>query len=308
VTCRECYENGKKKLGQTGIVEAETDARLLLEQLCGLSFHDLLAHGDRELPERSRQLYEAALALRERRIPLQRILGTQDFMGLTFLVNGQVLIPRQDTEILVEEALRELHDGMRILDLCTGSGCVLISLLRYSSGCRGVGTDISPQALAVAKENAGRILGGPSQSGAGEAAGRMPGGPAPAGAEAAADWIRSDMWENVDGVFDLIVSNPPYIRTRDIPGLMPEVRLHEPIQALDGGEDGLAFYRNIISGSRAYLAREGKLFLEIGYDQARSIVGQMEEAGFSGIRVVKDYGGRDRVVRGVLGKDGSEDV
>ena len=156
---QDCYETGWKRLLEAGIEEAALDARLLLEQTCGTDRNTLLVHGDREVNEREQQAYEEAIARRSRRIPLQQITGNQEFMGLAFQVNEHVLVPRQDTEILVEEVLRELQDGMRVLDLCTGSGCILISLLHYSNRCQGVGTDISPEALDVARKNGAALLG-----------------------------------------------------------------------------------------------------------------------------------------------------
>lgn len=265
-------------LQSAGIEEAECDARLLLEYSCKISQSDLLAHGDRTAEPQDQAAYEDLLARRSSRIPLQLLTGVQEFMGLEFAVNGHVLIPRQDTEILVEEALRDLHDGMRILDMCTGSGCILISLLRYSNGCQGVGADVSRRALEVARENAGRLL----------EAGR-------------AEFIQGNLFENVQGKFDLIVSNPPYIPRGVIETLMPEVREHEPRLALDGGEDGLFFYREILAKSGDYLYGGGRIFFEIGCGQAAEVSSLMEQAGFLDINVVKDYAGLDRVVYGTLG-------
>ena len=195
-------------------------------------------------------------------------------MGLEFLVNEHVLIPRQDTEILVEEVLRELTDGSRILDLCTGSGCILLSLLNYSNDCVGTGSDISEKALETARRNA-RKLG------------------------ISAQFLHSDLFDEVEGRYDFIVSNPPYIASGEIPGLMEEVRLHEPLCALDGHEDGLFFYRRIIAESPEHLVRGGSLYLEIGWDQAAAVKALMEETGFHEVRITKDYAGLDRVVSGV---------
>ena len=155
----ELYLEGKGALQAAGIAEAELDARLLLEYVCKTNRNALLVHGDRQVTPEQEKCYRELIRRRGERIPLQQLTGTQDFMGLEFAVNEKVLIPRQDTEILVEEALRCIHDGMRVLDLCTGSGCILISLLQYSNNCTGVGTDVSKEALKVAAENAGRLLG-----------------------------------------------------------------------------------------------------------------------------------------------------
>ena len=276
MTYKESYERGKRVLAEAGIDEAELDARLLLEHICGTCRNDLLAHGDREVSRQEQVAYLNLLERRGERIPLQYVLGVQDFMGLEFKVNENVLIPRQDTEILVEEALRELHDGMDILDLCTGSGCILISLLRYSNDCTGLGVDLSEGALAVAEENAEKLL-----------------------SDKQIRFLKSDLFEGVNGVYDRIVSNPPYIPGGVIETLMPEVKEHEPLQALDGGEDGLYFYRKITEQCGNYLKPGGMLYFEIGYDQGEAVSGLLSEAGFREIRVVKDYGGLDRVVSGV---------
>ena len=199
-------------------------------------------------------------------------------MGLTFAVNENVLIPRQDTEILVEEILPYLTSGVRILDMCTGSGCILISLLHYSLWAEGVGADLSAGALQVARKNAEVLL---SQ-------------------ERKVSFVESDLFEKVEGRYDIIVSNPPYIQTEVIKGLMPEVRDHEPMMALDGTEDGLYFYRRIVEESKEFLRKEGRLFFEIGYDQAEDVKKLMETAGFTDVTVVKDFAGLDRVVHGYL--------
>ncbi len=276
---RECFEEGRRILTEAQIAEADLDARLLLEHVCGTSRHDLLVHGDKEVTEDQGSTYMSFVNKRAEHIPLQHLTGVQDFMGLTFQVNEQVLIPRQDTEILVEEVLKDLHDGMRILDMCTGSGCILISLLHYSNDCVGVGADISEGALDVARENGKRILG-----------------------DREYQWIHSDLFEKVEGKFDRIISNPPYIRSEVIETLMPEVRKHEPLSALDGREDGLYFYRRIIEESQDHLVHGGQLYFEIGFDQAAQVSFLMEEAGFTDIQVVQDYAGLDRVVYGTYMK------
>lgn len=274
---REAFETGKGTLAAAGIEEAELDARLLLEEICGTDRNTLLVHGDRNVTEEELAQYKEMLEKRSAHIPLQQIIGRQSFMGLDFYVDENVLIPRQDTELLVEEALQELHDGMRILDMCTGSGCILLSLLKYSNDCEGIGADISEEALKVAERNRVQL-----------------------GLENAA-FIRSDLFEAVEGKFDLLVSNPPYICSDVIDTLMPEVREHEPRQALDGSADGLHFYRRILADCRAYLKPGGMLLFEIGYDQGEAVKRLMEENGFLEVEVKKDYGGLDRVVLGTLG-------
>ncbi len=281
---KEVYDRGAERLAGADIAEAAIDARLLLEYVCKTDRNTLLAHADREVSGEEQERYNALIAKRSEHIPLQYLTGEQEFMGLTFIVNKNVLIPRQDTEVLVEEIMRDLHDGMRILDLCTGSGCILLSLLQYSNNCQGVGTDLSEEALCVARENYSRLKADKP--------------------EMEAAFIKSDLFENLDteklGKFDIIVSNPPYIKTNVIDTLMPEVREQEPLIALDGREDGLFFYRKITEGVKRYLVRGGMLYYEIGYDQAKEVAAIMKEEGFSEIEVVKDFAGLDRVVKGML--------
>lgn len=274
MTYRELYEYGVAKLMEADIEEAKLDARLLLEYICHTDRNALLVHGDSKRNEIEEEFYKAVIGKRAQRIPLQHITGEQEFMGLTFKVNEHTLIPRQDTEILVEEAMRHLHDGMDILDMCTGSGCILLSLLKYSNECRGTGIDISQDALEVARENA-QMLG------------------------LKAEWLQSDLFEKVSGSFDMLVSNPPYIATKEIETLMPEVREHEPMQALDGYEDGLFFYREIIAKASEYLRNGARVFFEIGYDQGEAVSNLLIEHGFQEVKVVKDYAGLDRVVKGM---------
>ena len=314
MTYGEIYCDGKEKLDKAGVPEAALDARLLLEHVCGTSRNDLLVHGDAPVTEENCLAYEALIDRRSQRIPLQQLTGVQYFMGLEFLVDEHVLIPRQDTEILVEEALKNLHDGMRVLDLCTGSGCILISLLRYSNGCQGLGTDISCEALTVAEKNARKLLGVEGFSageGISDGEGFLDGEGSSAGEGisvggdriAPLRFVESDLFEKVEGTFDMIVSNPPYIPSFVVETLMPEVRDYEPRLALDGSEDGLMFYRRITQECGKYLTRGGMLFFEIGYDQGQAVSALMEKAGFLEIQVIKDYAGMDRVVFGTLGFD-----
>ena len=270
------YQIGKEQLQKAGITDAELDARLLLEFICHTDRNALYAHGDQDIEDEKMHDFLQLIEKRAVHIPLQHLTGEQNFMGLDFLVNEHVLIPRQDTEILVEEIMRDLHDGIRILDMCTGSGCILLSLLHYSNDCSGVGVDVSEDALAVARQNADRL------------------------AEKQAVFIQSDLFEKVEGSFDLIVSNPPYIRSQEIAGLMPEVREHEPHLALDGKDDGLHFYREIIKGAMPHLKRGGQLFFEIGYDQGEAVQVLLAANGYTEIAVVKDYAGLDRVVYGTF--------
>ena len=277
-TYRDVYDEGAARLGEAGIEEAELDARLLLEFVCGTDRNTLLAHGEREVSEEEYGRYSGFIERRAAHVPLQHLTGEQDFMGLTFLVNKDVLVPRQDTEVLVEEVMKHLHDGMRILDLCTGSGCILLSLLHYSNDCEGVGVDLSERALAVARENQERLRSDRP--------------------EMKARFLEGDLFAGLEERFDMIVSNPPYIKTDVIDTLMPEVWEHEPVMALDGGADGLVFYRRIAGDAGAYLNGGGMLFFEIGCEQAEDVRSIMEAAGFREVEVVKDFAGLDRVVYG----------
>ena len=278
MTYRECYEQGCRTLQAAGIEEAILDARLLLEAVCGTDRNDLLVHGEQPVMPQAEEKYLHWIRQRTEHIPLQQLTGEQDFMGLTFSVNEHVLIPRQDTEILVEEVLKELHDGMRVLDMCTGSGCILLSLLHYSNDCEGLGVDLSAEALEVAGRNVLKVL-------------------TPEKAEHA-HFLQSDLFEKVEGKFEIIVSNPPYIASAEVEKLMPEVRDHEPRMALDGTEDGLHFYRRIIKEAGKHLVNSGMLFFEIGYDQGQAVSELMRAGGYREVQVVQDYAGLDRVVLG----------
>ena len=282
MTYRELYEYGESRLSEAGIAEAGLDARLLLEYVCHADRNELILYADRERNSMEEQFYRMVIEKRALRIPLQHITGEQEFMGLSFQVNEHVLIPRQDTEILVEEAMRHLGDGMRILDLCTGSGCILLSLLKYSNECEGVGIDISEEALKTARENAEK-LGLDAVFLAGDLFGPL------------ADFVSE---RTPDRLFDMVVSNPPYIETAVIDTLMPEVRDHEPFCALDGGADGLQFYRRILAEAPAHMRRGAVLLFEIGCGQGEAVARLMQEAGFVQVEVLQDYAGLDRVVCG----------
>ena len=272
---------GTRILEAAGISEAALDARLLLEFVTGCTYADILTYPDTDVSGEQAALYEKYIKERASHIPYSHITGICEFMGLEFFVNEHVLIPRQDSECLVEEAMRFIFDGSEILDLCTGSGCLLISLMHYKNNCHGVGVDISEDAIAVARRNAA-VRKEHAQPGEGDI-----------------EFFVGDLYDAIPGQttnFDVIISNPPYIKSDVIPTLSPEVRDHEPVIALDGGADGLDLYRRIIDGAGSYLRREGLIFLEIGYDQAEAVTALLADAGFSGINVVKDFGGNDRVV------------
>lgn len=275
MTYKETIDLGIRILELAGIEEAENDAWLLLSKECKMDRTAYYMHmKDEILPEQLNE-YKGLIKKRAERVPLQYITGEQEFMGLTFHVNSNVLIPRQDTETLVEEAIKLVEPGMSILDMCTGSGCIIISILKKCSGIQGTGSDISKQALNVAKENAKLN-------------------------NVAVDFERSDMFENLSDKYDMIVSNPPYIRSDVVPTLMPEVCEFEPLDALDGHEDGLYFYRKIIKECKSFLKENGKILFEIGNDQGQAVSDMLTYAGFRNVRVIKDLAHNDRVVVGML--------
>ena len=273
MTFREAYAFGENELHMAGIDDAGVDAWYLLEYVTGINrtmyFMKMM---DKMNPEEEKRYLEY-IEIRKKHIPLQHITGVQEFMGFEFVVNEHVLVPRQDTEVLVETVLKDLKPGADILDTCVGSGCILLSLVKLGENVHGTGVDISEEALKVATKNREKL-------------------------EVKVNLIHSDLFQNVEGKYDLIVSNPPYIRTAVIEELKEEVKFHDPYIALDGKEDGLYFYRKIVDESRRYLKQGGKLYFEIGHDQGEDVKSLMEEAGFSGVSVKKDLAGLDRVVFG----------
>ncbi|MBR5993817.1 MAG: peptide chain release factor N(5)-glutamine methyltransferase [Lachnospiraceae bacterium] len=270
---KEAYELGCLRLKAADISDYKTDARLLLEYVCGTTYGDLFTKGESEVSAECEERFNDLLVKRSNHIPLQHLTGRQEFMGLEFLVNENVLVPRADTETLVEEVLKDLHDGMRVLDMCTGSGCIILSLLKFSNDCEGVGVDISEKALEVAKSNAEAL-------------------------NINATFIQSDLFENVEGKFDILVSNPPYIRTCEIEELMPEVRDHDPFIALNGHETGVFFYEKIVAQAPKFLNRGGLLAFEIGCDQGKEVSDIMSRGGFKNVEVINDLCGNPRVVKG----------
>lgn len=275
MTLKEAYEYGQKRLAIAGIDDAVLDAWYLLEHITGISRAIYFLRMNEEMNEQMEVQYKEYLETRANHIPLQHITGVQEFMGIEFNVNEHVLVPRQDTEVLVEEALKVLKSGMEVLDMCTGSGCIILSLMKFAKEISGTAVDISEEALKVAKSNADKL-------------------------EATVEFIQSDLFENVNGAYDVIISNPPYIRTAVIDELKDEVKFHDPLLALDGKEDGLFFYRKIIKESLNYLKPNGRLYFEIGHDQGEEVKKLMEEAGFVEVAVKKDLAGLDRVVYGML--------
>jgi release factor glutamine methyltransferase len=263
------------RLATAGIASAALDARVLVLDALGLDRAAAIAEPNCKAEAGAVRRARDHLARRLRGEPVSRILGRREFYGRDFIVTPATLDPRPDTETVVETALQVLS-GMSspgILDLGTGSGAILVTILCEIGSAMGAGTDNSPAALAVACDNARRL-------GVGERATFM-----------VADWLAG-----IDGRFDLIVSNPPYIRRGSIARLEIDVRDHDPLEALDGGPDGLDAYRRIAAGAASVLAPGGALVLEIGSDQAGQVAGIFGEHGYSCEKVARDLAGRDRVV------------
>lgn len=287
MTLHQLLGEGTARLERAGDPEAALDARRLLLEAFGLDTVHFLMNRMQQLErteavERAAEDYRQMIEKRSRRIPLQHILGSQDFMGLTFKVNRHVLIPRQDTETLVETVLqREKDGGSRLLDLCTGSGCIAVSLKVMGKYTDVTASDLSKEALQVAEANAERLL----------------------GEDHGIHFLQGDLFEALPRgeTWDVIVSNPPYIPTGVIRGLEPEVRDYEPLMALDGDRDGLDFYRRIIGEARRWLNPGGRVYLEIGHDQGEAVTSLMRREGFQDVMVIKDMPGKDRVVRGSIG-------
>lgn len=283
-TLRQLLKEGEQRLMENQIENSTMEARYLLEYICDLNWAQYLLQADTETDPQEERRYREAVERRCKHYPLQYILGTAGFMGLDFMVNEAVLIPRQDTEVLVETVLEKADiPGGKILDMCTGSGCILISLMALGSYGRGVGADISEDALRVARMNG--IFNRENWEKNGRGANDIL-------------WLQSNLFEKVSGRFDVIVSNPPYIPAAVIETLMPEVRVYEPRLALEGADEGLEFYKKIAGAAEAYLKPEGWLFFEIGCEQAEAVSGILMENGFRDIHTVKDLAGLDRVVYG----------
>lgn len=276
MTYKEALEKGTLLLESEKIADAKIDAWLLLAYVSQLTKAKYFLKKNEKIDDITLYKYKDALLKRAGHTPLQHITGEQDFMGITFWVNEHVLIPRQDTETLVEEALKVIPSGSHILDLCTGSGCVIISLVVHGQGITGMGVDISEDALNVARDNGMRLVG------------------------KKVVFEQGDLWSGVHGKFNAIVSNPPYIPSAVVEQLETEVKDHEPRIALDGTEDGLFFYRQIVSRAPEYLTDNGWLLVEIGYDQGPDVYALFIEAGFKDVKVIKDLAGNNRVVKGHL--------
>ncbi len=277
MTHGELIKYGQNILKEAGIEDYENDTRILAMYAFDMNYTGLMMKMLDEADEASEARYKEFIGIRAARIPCQHITGTQEFMGYEFDVSPDVLIPRQETELLVEEGLAYMKPfkSCKALDVCCGSGCIGISfsLYRQKAGYDDKVTllDISKEAVEMSKRNITKH-------------------------NANCHVILSDLFENINEKYDIIMSNPPYIRTADVEALMDEVKLHEPRLALDGYEDGLYFYDKIIKEAREYLSDEGKLLFEIGYDQFQDVRRLLVDAGYSDITLKKDYAGLDRVV------------
>lgn len=279
-TYKDALEYGKQRLLECEIEDANLDAWLLLEYVSGISRSWYFVHEDEEISENDIEEYQILIEQRGKHIPLQQLTKEAYFYGMKFFVNENLLIPRQDTEVLVEQvlSLSKEKENLKLLDMCTGSGCILLALLANLKQASGTGVDLSEKALEVAQRNSKEL-----------------------GIEVS--WVQSDLFDKVSGSYDIIVSNPPYIETSVIEGLMDEVKLYEPRMALDGTEDGLFFYREITMQAGKYLKNNGILAFEIGYNQGKAVSEFMKENGYKEVQVLQDLAGLDRVVTGRIEKE-----
>ena len=327
MTIREVLTNIRERLQNAGIEDFEYESWAFLDWKLHIDRAEFYMNPDGKVKEELLEELERVLKQREQRVPLQYLMGKCEFMGYDFYVDERVLIPRQDTECLVELAVESIREkkvklgqeyseadhgenvskentvkydenyGMqhyekcgvdnkkperkstkvKVLDLCTGSGCIGISVAKLCSDTEVTLADISEGALSVAKKNADNL-------------------------SADVTLIRGNLFENIEGRFDYILSNPPYIPSEVIEGLMPEVKEHEPRLALDGEADGLSFYRKIINEAPDYLNPEGRIYFEIGAEQGKDLIRLMDERGFYEVKVHKDLAGLDRIVTGIYSR------
>jgi release factor glutamine methyltransferase len=278
---RQAFVETASVLREAGIETPELDARLLLCHAAALTHESFVARAGEALQPEAAVRLEALVRRRASREPISRITGTREFYGRSFLVDESALDPRPDTETLIEAALALIEktgrreEPLRLLDLGTGTGCILVTLLDELPKARGFGTDLSPAALRLAKANARRL-----------------------GVAGRASFLASDWLDAIHGEFDLILSNPPYIASGEIKRLAPEVAHHDPYLALDGGPDGLEAYRRIAAGAARLLAPKGAILVEMGASQAPAVAGLLHDGGFlvANDGPSFDLGGRPRVV------------
>ena len=293
MTLENCLQQGISILQSNNISDSDFDAFALLEYVTGVSKSDYFFKKSDEISDSCYDRYIELIERRSTRVPLQHITNRQNFFGYDFYVDSNVLIPRQDTEVLIEKILEvieanfnvEISSDINILDMCTGSGCIAITLymelIKIGFNIDATAVDLSKDALAVTEKNVENLVGIKALNNTFHI-------------------IESDMFSNISASkkYDIIVSNPPYIPTKDIEMLEPEVRDYDPIMALDGDTDGLRFYRRIIEESSNYLNNNGFIAFEIGYDQGDDVKSLLEEKGYKDIHIYKDLGGLDRVIIG----------
>ena len=284
MTYRELLNSATKILCDAGISDASSDAWILFSERCGLSRSEYFMHAEDEITneELINKLFDD-VRKRADGCPVQYITGKQNFCGLDFFVSPDTLIPRFDTEVLTEIVLKEAKNKT-VLDMCTGTGCILISLCALSESVTGVGSDISEGAVELAKKNAEYN-----------------------GVADKTHFFAGDLFNALTGTkyesyeFDIIVSNPPYIKDEDIKKLDVSVKNYEPIAALSGHSDGLWFYEKITEEAGKHLKQNGLLAYETGYDEGKDVSEIMKRYGYTNIRIFKDYAGLDRVVTGRKG-------
>lgn len=287
-TIRQLYNYGISKLLESDVPDSDIDAKYLLEYVTGIDKNTMLLNPDKVIDDSTCKRYEEVIDMRCTRKPLQYITGVQEFMGLEFEVNSSVLIPRQDTEILVENALKYAKES-NVLDMCTGSGCIAISIAKFADTKSVIGCDLSNEALKVADDNRKKLLKDNCD---------------------VVKLVQSDLFSSLSltqengkvqvDKFDLVVSNPPYIPGNVIDTLMPEVRFYEPDMALRANNNGLYFYEKITNLVQEYMNKGSIIFYEIGYEQGISVSNILKENSFTDVKIIKDYAGHDRVVCGVF--------
>ena len=273
----ELLRMGRDRLEKSDVPDADIDADILWQYLSGMNRMDMIMAREDDVDDDKSEAYMKLIEKRSTRIPLQYITGEQNFMGYDFDTAEDVLIPRMDTETLVETALKLVKDAnhnVDVLDMCCGSGCIGVSFGLWNKNSRIVLADVSEAAIGLARRNVAKLCAGDDRF----------------------EVVRTDLFEQISGKYDLILSNPPYIRSDVIETLMPEVREHEPHLALDGKADGLYFYDKIIREAREYLYEDGYILFEIGQDQLDAVRGLLVENGYTDIKGIKDYAGLDRIV------------
>ena len=283
MTLVQCLNKAREKLDNAAVPDSSYDAFLLLEYVTGISRTQYLSRQNDNIEAEKLSQYEKLVQRRASREPLQHIIGSACFFGYDYKVSGDVLIPRQETELLVERVLEAAkgYPSGRLLDMCTGSGCIAVTLYleltKDNVKCDITASDISDRALNIARENAKSLTGRSDNI----------------------HFIQSDMFDNIDGSerYDIIVSNPPYIPAADIEGLEPEVK-YDPQIALDGGSDGLLFYRRLADEASDYLNDGGCIYMETGFDQGDDIAAIMRNRGYTDIRIFKDLAGHNRIIGG----------